>query len=81
MKKICVVLAIAAVLSLSACGWTKKTLGLASTGPDEKLVQTNRPLILPPEYETRPVKNLVKAEPEEDENSDSVIKNVDAGNE
>ena len=70
MKKVYVIFAAVAVLSLSACGWTTKSLGLAKTGPDETLVQTNRPLILPPEYETRPLKNLVKAE-SEDENADS----------
>lgn len=72
MKKLYVVLALTVVLSLSACGWTKKTLGFAKTGPDETLVQTNRPLILPPEYEARPIKNLIKAETEEDDAENDV---------
>ncbi|MBQ9271147.1 MAG: DUF3035 domain-containing protein [Alphaproteobacteria bacterium] len=72
MKKIYVVLALVAVLALSSCGWTKKTLGMAKTGPDETLVKTNRPLILPPDYEARPIKNLVKAEPEEEADSQEI---------
>ncbi|MBP5352501.1 MAG: DUF3035 domain-containing protein [Alphaproteobacteria bacterium] len=44
------------VLMLSACGLTKKDLGLARQGPDETLVKTNEPLILPPEYNVRPQK-------------------------
>lgn len=70
MKKIYVILAVAALLSTSACGWTKKSLGLAKTGPDETLVQTNRPLILPPEYDARPNKVLVKSQDEDEDEAD-----------
>lgn len=72
MKKLYVVLAVAALLSISSCGWTKKSLGLSQSGPDETLVQTNKPLILPPEYDVRPNKQLIKSDDStelEDENS------------
>ena len=55
MILICVIL-----LALSGCGITKKTLGLSREGPDENLVQTNQPLILPPEYNVRPNLNNKK---------------------
>lgn len=54
------------MLSLSACGWTKKTLGLNREGPDETKVQTNEPLILPPEYSVRPKNVDLPSEDEEE---------------
>lgn len=65
MRKFYVIIAVAAVLALSSCGWSKKKLGLAQSGPDETLVQTNDPLILPPEFNVRPKKNG-KTEEQED---------------
>lgn len=64
MRKTALVAALAVVLVLSSCGWTKKKLGFTKTGPDETLVQTNNPLILPPEFNVRPKVN--KAEDSED---------------
>ena len=74
MKKIYVILAVVALLSTTACGWTKETLGMAKTGPDETLVQTNRPLILPPEYDARPNKVLIKSQ-DNDEDDGSASEN------
>ena len=42
------------MISLSSCGVTKKTLGFTREGPDETAVRTNKPLVLPPEYNVRP---------------------------
>ena len=47
------------VLALGACGLTKKDLGFAKEGPDETLVKTNEPLVLPPEYSVRPQKGEI----------------------
>ena len=58
-------------MATSACGWTKKTLGMAKTGPDETLVHTNRPLILPPEYDARPNKVLIKSQDEDEDEADT----------
>lgn len=72
MKKVCLVAALAAVLVLSSCGWTKKKLGFTKMGPDETLVQTNNPLVLPPEFNVRPKVDAAAKESEdaidEDEN-------------
>ena len=65
MRKFYVIVAAVAILMTSSCGMTKKKLGLTRSGPDETLVQTNNPLILPPEYNVRPKKNA-KAEEQED---------------
>lgn len=67
MKKFYVVIAVAAILATSSCGWSKKKLGFTQSGPDETLVQTNDPLILPPEFNVRPKKS---AGAEDLENSD-----------
>ena len=67
MRKFYVVIAVAAILATSSCGWSKKKLGFTQSGPDETLVQTNDPLILPPEFNVRP-KKTVNAD--EQENSD-----------
>ena len=63
MKKIYLLMA---MISLSACNATKKSLGLSRQGPDETTVKTNEPLILPPEYNVRPKKSeAAKQEAEE----------------
>ena len=67
MNKLYVVLALSAIISLSACGITKKTLGLQKSGPDESLVQTNTPLILPPEYNLRPSSSALPKKKDEQE--------------
>lgn len=66
MKKLYLILAVIAVMSVSACGITKKTLGFAKEGPDETNVKTNQPLVLPPEYSVRPDKNAKPADETED---------------
>lgn len=58
MKKLFVFAILSSVLALTACGLTKKSLGLSRQGPDETKVQTNEPLVLPPEYNVRPQKSL-----------------------
>lgn len=44
------------VLSLSACGETKKMFGLEKTAPDEFAVYSRAPLSLPPDYSLKPPK-------------------------
>ncbi len=58
MKKMALWICLAGVLLISACGITKKDLGFARQGPDEKNVKTNAPLILPPEYSVRPKSSI-----------------------
>jgi len=64
MKYLNMILICVILLALSSCGITKKTLGLSKEGPDENLVQTNQPLVLPPEYNVRP-----KVNSKDDDNS------------
>lgn len=64
MKKYCLLIAAAAVLSLCGCSSVKKAMGFSHHGPDESSVKTNDPLILPPGYNVRPQKS--KTETEED---------------
>lgn len=75
MKKMYVVLVVTAALCLSSCGWTKQSLGLAQSGPDETLVKTNKPLILPPEYDARPNKTLIKSQDEDVDAEEDVSAN------
>ena len=53
-----IVTGLAIILALSACGLTKKDLGMSREGPKAELVKTNNPLILPPEYNVRPAKKI-----------------------
>lgn len=53
-----IVAGLAVILALSACGLTKKDLGMSREGPNAELVKTNNPLILPPEYNVRPTKKI-----------------------
>lgn len=39
---------------LSACGLTKKDLGLSASTPDEAKVETRKPLDLPPDFDVLP---------------------------
>ena len=66
MKKLYLILAVIAIMSVSACGVTKKALGFTKEGPDETNVRTNQPLVLPPEYSVRPDKNTKPADETED---------------
>jgi hypothetical protein len=48
-------IAIAFLLMLGACSnINKQELGLANTSPDETMVETRKPLSLPPEFDIRP---------------------------
>ncbi len=60
MKKLLMLLVLAALVS--ACGLTKKDLGLEKTTPDTSNVSANDALILPPNYSQRPVVEIKKAE-------------------
>ena len=51
-KNLAIMVLIGAVLS--ACGLTKKDLGLAKDTPDETQVETRRPLDLPPDFDLLP---------------------------
>jgi len=62
MRKLYLFAVAVIALSLCACSATKKSLGFSRQGPDETTVQTNEPLILPPEYNVRPKKGEIKAE-------------------
>jgi hypothetical protein len=44
----------ASVLALTGCDTVRKSLGMERTIPDETVVATNRPLVLPPDYNLRP---------------------------
>lgn len=70
MKKFYLLLTVLAVMSVSACGVTKKMLGFNREGPDETNVKTNKPLVLPPEYNVRPQKKAKVAEDYTSENEE-----------
>jgi len=73
MRKTALFAAFAVVLVLSSCGWTKKKLGLTKNGPDETLVQTNNPLVLPPEFNVRPKVNAKADDSEDSEKEDEAV--------
>ena len=52
------------LLFLSACGMTKKDLGLQKKTPDASVATEQKDLILPPNYNLRPVVPMTKARPE-----------------
>lgn len=57
MKK--VILALSAVMVLSACGNNMKTkMGLVKQSPDEYMVISRAPLTLPPDYDLKPVSDM-----------------------
>ena len=66
MRKVFTLALLTMVLTVSACGITKKTLGFANEGPDETKVRTNPPLTLPPEYDVRPQKSNISAQTSQD---------------
>lgn len=70
MKKLYLLLAVLAIMSVSGCGVTKKMLGFTREGPDETNVKTNKPLVLPPEYNVRPQKNTKVSEDNISENEE-----------
>lgn len=52
MRKIII---IGLTLAVAACsGWGKKELGIANISPDETVVESRKPLSLPPEFDVRP---------------------------
>ena len=53
MKKIVILCLLAFVAGCS--GITKETLGIAKKSPNETVVETRKPLSLPPEFDLRPV--------------------------
>lgn len=53
MKKMLILMCCLSLL-LSACAWTKKTLGLSKSVPDETQVETRPALDLPPDFNTLP---------------------------
>ncbi len=53
MKKIVILCLLAFVAGCS--GITKETLGIAKKSPNERVVETRKPLSLPPEFDLRPV--------------------------
>lgn len=50
------------LLLVSACGLTKKDLGLEKRTPDASNVSAKEALILPPNYNRRPVVDMEKAQ-------------------
>lgn len=52
MRKLVVVLAV--VLLLGACGWTREKLGMARKTPDDGYQARKQILVVPPEYDVRP---------------------------
>ncbi len=53
MKKMLSLMLVLSVV-LSACGLTKKDLGLNRSTPDETKVEIRQPLDLPPDFDTLP---------------------------
>ncbi|MBR1648182.1 MAG: hypothetical protein IJ689_01115 [Alphaproteobacteria bacterium] len=53
MKK--TVLTLAALIMLTACGMTKKDLGLQKQSPDPATAKTQEELVVPPNYDLVPV--------------------------
>lgn len=54
MKKVLFILAM--LIFIVACSEkTKETLGISKQIPDENTIVTNRPLTLPPDFDTTPV--------------------------
>jgi hypothetical protein len=60
MKKL--VMAFVLLSMLGACGLTNKDLGLEKTTPDASNAKAKEALILPPNYNQRPVVDMEKAE-------------------
>lgn len=47
---------------IGACGFTKKNLGLEKTAPDASNVSAKEMLVLPPNYNQRPVVEMKQAQ-------------------
>ena len=58
MKK--TVLFLICVSILSGCGLTRSDLGLEKATPDEMLVVSRAPLSIPPEFNLRPIVEIVE---------------------
>ncbi len=50
-----VVLVLGIIAGLSSCGLTKEDLGMAKSKPDETQVSRRNQLLLPPDFDVRPV--------------------------
>ncbi len=56
MKKLLfVVFVLGIIAGLSSCGLTKEDLGMAKSKPDETQVSRRNQLLLPPDFDVRPV--------------------------
>ena len=53
MKKKSILILMGCIL-LTSCGLTKKDLGLAKDTPDETVVETRKPLDMPPDFDILP---------------------------
>lgn len=62
MKKYFMLLALVSVVGVSACNTTKEDLGLERKTPDASKAVSKNPLILPPNYNLRPVVPMEKAD-------------------
>lgn len=58
MKK--TVLFLICISILSGCGLTRRDLGLEKETPDEMLVVSRAPLSIPPEFNLRPIVEIVE---------------------
>lgn len=59
MKKIFVLLAV--VMLFCACGLTKEKLGMKRSTPDDGYKARKERLVVPPDYDVRPVEEKVEA--------------------
>lgn len=56
MKKLLLVgFVLGMIFGLSSCGLTKEDLGMAKSKPDETQVSRRNQLVLPPDFDVRPV--------------------------
>ncbi len=60
MKKILIISLLTAMVT--ACGLTKKDLGLEKTTPDASTAKAQEELVLPPNYNLRPVVPMARAD-------------------
>lgn len=64
MKKFCLLACV--LVALTACSSTKEELGLGKKTPDASKAVMKNPLILPPNYNLRPVAPIAVAGAEKD---------------
>ena len=61
MKKLALLLVIMGMVS--GCGLTKKDLGMARPTPDETQVSRRERLVIPPDFDVRPAKEVKETKP------------------